>query len=72
MPKLLRKCLTVATFKRFLVESGLRFALGPLEVSVRYFWILPNRTEPNRKYRNTEILVFSVRFGRTLVQPETG
>ena len=33
----------------------LTFALGPLEVSVRYFWILPDRTE------NTEMLVFSVR-----------
>ena len=47
MPKQLRKCLQVATFKSFKVKSGLRFALGPLLSSESFGSVfldpIPNR-----------------------------
>ena len=64
---MLRKCLPVATFKSLWVKSGLRFCLRPLESSVRYFGILPNRTEPNNTEPKLRYSVNSVRFGRTLL-----
>ena len=68
---MLRKCIIVATFKSFYVKSVLIFALEPLVLSESFGSIFlditgPSRTKPNRKYQNTEILVFLVWLGRTL------
>ena len=63
MPKQLRKCLQVATFKSFLVKSGLRFALGPLVSSERFGSVFLDPTEPNNAEPKLRYSVNSVQFG---------
>ena len=55
MPKQLGKYLRVATFKSFLVKSGLRFALGPLVSSEMDFQKFQNSKKKISPY---EIIFF--------------